>query len=556
MLKCIHNLLNANLPALAVVLLLLMGDVAKSQCINTFPYLQDFEIDNGGWVPGGFSSDWAWGTPQKTNITAAASGVKCWLSGGLTSPVYLGGEKSYLESPCFDFSSLVHPYLEFKIFWDTERQYDGGNLQYSINNGVSWINVGSITDPVDCRNKNWYNSASIGNLSGLAFPQSGWSGNTQGNNGSCLGGGGSAKWLTASHCLTDVAGEGNVKFRFTFCSGTACNNYDGLAFDSLFIGESPIPSNDFSISCTGDLSLTVAANANDCATLYSWDFDDPGSTGNFINGFTVDHTFSAPGIYTVKATVVSPCIGINTIQKVISFPDVSLTIGQVTCNNGNDGFATASVLNFLSPTYVWLPSGNSADTLKNIPVGEYAFTVLGGADDCKKTIPFIVDYGPDAFPNPDLGSDVFICPGQTLSISPGLFSSYSWNTGESSPTINVDSAASYMVTVSNAAGCKEADTIIVEIGCGADIWVPNAFTPDEDGINDLFKAEAVDIPTFSMAVFNRLGQPIFQSDKIELGWDGKNEGVDAPIGMYGYTCRYTFRNGEKGVKRGSFLLLR
>lgn len=556
MLKHIQLQFAAKTLFLLLAFLFFNGLEAKSQCINSFPYLQDFENDNGGWVPGGFNSDWAWGIPQKLNITAAASGSKCWLTGGLTSPVYLGGEKSYLESPCFDFSSLVHPYLELSIFWDTERQYDGGNLQYSINNGSSWVNVGSITDPVDCRNKNWYNTASIGNLSGLAFPQSGWSGNTQGNNGSCLGGGGSAAWLTASHCLTDLAGEPNVKFRFTFCSGTACNNYDGLAFDSLFIGESPIPSNDFTMLCTGDLSLKVTADASDCATLYSWDFDDPGSSGNFINGFTADHTFSAPGVYTVKATVVAPCIGVSTIQKVISFPDVTMSIAQVTCKNGSDAFATASVLNFLSPTYIWLPSGLTADTLKNIPVGEYALTVLGGADDCKKTIPFVVDYGPDAFPNPQLGDDQFICPGQLLSLTPGLFANYLWNTGESSSSISIDSAASYMVTVSNLSGCVESDTIVIELGCGADIWVPSAFSPDEDGVNDVFKVEAVDIPSFYMTLFNRLGQPVFESDNIEVGWDGKYDGVDAPIGMYGYTCRYTFRNGEKGVKRGSFLLLR
>ena len=100
------------------------------------------------------------------------------------------------------------------------------------------------------------------------------------------------------------------------------------------------------------------------------------------------------------------------------------------------------------------------------------------------------------------------------------------------------------------------DDIVIEIGCGANIWVPNSFTPDEDGVNDFFNAVAVDIPYFSMTVFNRLGQPIFHSDKIEIGWDGKCDGIDAPVGMYGYTCRYTFRNGEKGVKRGSFLLLR
>ena len=532
------------------------GSFANAQCISTFPYLQDFENDNGGWVSGGFNVDWAWGQPQKTTISNAASGTKCWISGGLFFSSYLGGEKSYLVSPCFDLSSLNIPYIEFKIFWDTERQYDGGNLQYSLNNGTTWVNVGTASDPVDCRNKNWFNNSGVGNLSGLASPPSGWSGNTKSTLGSCLGGSGSAKWLTASHCLTDLAGEPSVKFRFTFVSGISCNNYDGLAFDSLFIGESPLPVVDFTKTCNGNLSLSVSAVSNDCPSLYSWDFGDPGSTGNYVNGAAADHVFSVAGTYHVKLIAIYPCVGLLFSEKVISFPDVQLQVGDVTCKNGSDAYATAQILLPLNPTLIWVPSGEHSDTLKNLSVGSYALTVLGAVNDCPLTLPFDVEYGPDAFPMPDLGKDQFICPGQILSLSPGEFAAYQWNTGESLASVSIDSAALYLVTVSNDAGCIESDTIDIALGCGSDIWVPKAFTPDEDGINDVFKAEAVDVPFFAMSVFNRWGQTVFESDGIGEGWDGKFEGEEAPMGIYGYAYRYTFRNGEKGVKRGNFLLLR
>jgi len=556
MLKRIHYLLNTKTLCLCLFFLLGKIEEANSQCINAFPYLQDFEVDNGGWLPGGFNIDWAWGEPLKTNITQAGSGSKCWITGGLTFPNYFGGEKSYLTSPCFDFSNLTNPYIEFKIFWDTERQYDGANLQYSIDNGVTWQNVGSITDPVDCRNKNWYNNGSIGNLGGLAFPQSGWSGNTKSTQGACLGGSGSGQWLTASHCITDLAGEPSVKFRFTFGSGIACNDYDGFAFDSLYIGESSQPVIDIKRICNGDLSLSVSAESDGCPSQYSWDFGDPASSGNYVTGITADHVFSSAGSYTVKLTTIHPCIGAVVVTKTISFPDVQLQVGDVTCNNGSDGYASALVLTPASTTLIWLPSGSQVDTLKNISVGTYALTVLGGTNDCKTTIPFEVIYGPDAFPLPDLGNDQFICPGQSIKLTPGIFNSYQWNTGETSAEINVDSASSYIVTVTNSAGCTDLDTINFELGCGTDIWLPKAFTPDEDGVNDYFKAEGIDVPSFTMNIFNRYGQPIFKSDNISLGWDGKFDGTDAPIGVYGYTCRYTFRNGEKGVKRGSFLLLR
>jgi len=556
MLKLIHNLLNTKSLMLCMAFVFLGLKRGNSQCINTFPYLQDFEVDNGGWVPGGFNIDWSWGEPVKTTITNAGSGSKCWITGGLTFPNYFGGEKSYISSPCFDFSSLINPYIEFKIFWDTERQYDGANMQYSLDNGITWNNVGSITDPVDCRNKNWYNNGSVGNLSGLASPQSGWSGNTKSTQGACLGGSGSGVWLTASHCITDLAGEPSVIFRFTFGSGIACNDYDGFAFDSLYIGETPQPIIQIDQICNGDLSLSVSAVSDGCPTQYAWDFDDPASSGNYQTGINAEHVFSKAGDYTVKLTTVQPCIGAVVKTKTISFPDVDLQVADVTCKNGNDGYALALVLSPTNTSLIWLPSGSHADTLKNVPVGSYSLTVLGGANDCKVEIPFEIKYGPDAFPLPELGEDKYICPGQMLKLSPGNFVSYLWNTGEVNSEIAVDSEATYIVTVTNSAGCSEDDSIKIVRGCGVDVWLPSAFTPDEDGVNDYFKAEAVDLPSFFINIFNRYGQSIFKSDDISKGWNGKVDDADAPIGVYGYTCRYTYRNGEKGVKRGSFILLR
>ncbi|MEN9332734.1 MAG: hypothetical protein RLZZ94_1824, partial [Bacteroidota bacterium] len=108
--------------------ILIMTFISDSfgQCITTFPYNQDFENSDGGWTVGGTNSDWAWGAPVKSTINAASSGAKCWISGNLSGSSYNGGEKSYVESPCFDFTSMANPIIKFSIFWDTERQYDGG----------------------------------------------------------------------------------------------------------------------------------------------------------------------------------------------------------------------------------------------------------------------------------------------------------------------------------------------------------------------------------------------------------------------------------------------
>src|SRR5690349_7925095 len=97
------------LALLSISLICFILMVKAQPCIgtiNSFPYLQDFEASNGGWVAGGTASDWAWGHPTKPLSNAAASGLNCWITGGLTNSSYASGENSWLMSPCFDFSTL------------------------------------------------------------------------------------------------------------------------------------------------------------------------------------------------------------------------------------------------------------------------------------------------------------------------------------------------------------------------------------------------------------------------------------------------------------------
>ena len=254
-----------------------------AQCstpISVFPYNEGFEATNGGWVPGGFGSDWAWGTPTKTVITAAASGAKCWIIGGLSGNSYSNGEASWLQSPCFDFTGLQYPYISFSVFWEMERKFDGANLQYSTNLGVSWTNVGSVSDPVNCLNDHWFNYTPISGLNPLASVRDGWSGNIQPTAGSCQGGNGSGGWVTAQHAMPNLAGTPNVIFRFTFGAGTVCNNYDGFAIDDILISEAPPNNAAFTYSCTNNTTVNFT-NTSALCPAPTWNFGDTASGVEF-----------------------------------------------------------------------------------------------------------------------------------------------------------------------------------------------------------------------------------------------------------------------------------
>ncbi|MFN5345877.1 MAG: gliding motility-associated C-terminal domain-containing protein [Bacteroidota bacterium] len=541
---------------LMMILMVAFLSDSFGQCISIFPYNENFENSNGNWTAGGTNSDWAWGTPVKTTINSASSGAKCWISGNLSGNSYNGGEKSFVESPCFDFTSLINPIIKFSIFWDTERQYDGGSFQFSINNGQTWSNVGNSNDPSDCYNKNWFNSSNITNLSGLASPTHGWSGNLQNSSGGCLGGNGSGQWVEASHCIGFLAGKPSVKFRFIFGSGTTCNNYDGIAFDDFFIGEILEPIYDFQFNCTGNNIVDFAATSTDCPASYAWNFDDVNSSNNIGSGASVSHIFSAPGSYNVSLTITYPCIGTRVINKQVIIPELIVTTSDVTCLDDSNGTAMVTVSLVNNPMIKWLPSGSTGSSIDSLFPGQYFVTILGATGLCETTKPFTIGVGPDADPKVNIGGLIKICPGDAVKLNAGNFNKYSWNTGDTTSFIVVSDSGFYSVLVENASGCTASDSAQIVVGCGNNLWFPSAFTPDEDGVNDLFLGYGNDVNEYQLIIFNRMGQVVFETKDVSKGWDGMVEGVPSQIGVYGYTVRYKFDNADSIRKRGIFTLIR
>ncbi|MEN9497710.1 MAG: hypothetical protein RL750_609 [Bacteroidota bacterium] len=283
---------------------------ASAQCgtpITNLPYREGFESTNGSWVSGGSGNNWAWGTPNKAVIRSAGEANRCWVTGGLTGIGYAASEASWLRSPCFDLSAIQNPYVEFMIFWDTEQQFDGASLQYSLDQGASWITAGTASGPKNCLNENWYNQGTVTYLSNLTTVRDGWSGTAQSTSGSCRGGNGSGGWVRAKQTLPVLAGKPSVQFRFIFGAGTICNNFDGLAIDDFYVGEAPPNQADFDIVCvTGD-TVDFTDRSLPCPQQYNWDFGDPASgTNNTSTIKNPRHVFSAPGTYTIKLTTAGP----------------------------------------------------------------------------------------------------------------------------------------------------------------------------------------------------------------------------------------------------------
>ncbi|NNV54357.1 T9SS type B sorting domain-containing protein [Limnovirga soli] len=350
-----------------------------SSTINSFPYNEGFESSNGGWTSGGTNSDWAWGIPIKSTINKAATGSKCWITGGLNKVAYNSGQNSWLKTPCFNLSNIQHPYIKFYVFWDTEGQYDGANIEYSINNGTSWQLLGSLSDTKNCLNENWYNASSIKFLNDA----NAWSGTNQSGSGGCVVGNGSGKWVLAQHTLPLLAGKTSVSFRFVFASGSSCNSFDGFAIDDFTIGEAPSNDASFTYSCVNNNTINFTSTSTPCPVSYLWNFGDPSSgSSNTSTLPNPSHTYALAGDYFVSLTVTGPDNGsstyIETNFEIINSITAKI-LQPVLCNADKTGAAYVSFSGGGSQfIYSWNTSPvQNTDTARNLGAGNYIVTVSG-----------------------------------------------------------------------------------------------------------------------------------------------------------------------------------
>jgi len=158
-----------------------------------------------------------------------------------------------------------------------------------------------------------------------------------------------------------------------------------------------------------------------------------------------------------------------------------------------------------------------------------------------------------------LSDTAYICRYQTTTLRAiGNNAAYLWNNGATTPAITVYQAGFYSLTVSNTDGCGATDTIRVqELTCIEGIFIPSAFTPNRDGLNDTFKPIVYDdIESYEFMIFSRWGELIFSSKTPGVGWDGTVKGKPMPAGNFVWKLVYIEVGGEEVRKGGNGVLVR
>jgi len=263
----------------------------------------------------------------------------------------------------------------------------------------------------------------------------------------------------------------------------------------------------------------------------------------------------------VYCTVTSdePCAGNNPFLSDTLITSVSAALSATVTITANHvifcpgtlvAFSAAPVNEGATPVYEWLVDGSQVQKgsstvyiTQTLSPGQKVECRLTSSLSCVtqqtvSSLPLSLAFAPP--PSLVLTNKDFLCAGETATLDAGEnFISYTWHDGSTSRYMDVTHEGIYWVVASDSLGCTASDSVLVK-KCSGNVFVPDAFSPDGNGLNDIFRiyANPDEITDFSMLIFTRWGEQVFETNNMLNGWNGLRQGQFCPEGTYIWTIRY------------------
>lgn len=310
--------------------------------------------------------------------------------------------------------------------------------------------------------------------------------------------------------------------------------------------------------CFGDVTFFDIKTSDPIQSI-SWNFGDPASgLNNTSDELQPVHVFTSPGNYFVTASVL-----LSNSSKDFSIEVIIHDIPQISL--GNDTLLCQSTALLLDPgtgytSYMW-QDGSADSTYIALDSGLFSVFVTD-AYGCNSSDSINITMLNTIV---DLGEDTTICSMDSLLLDAGDgFLNYLWNTGATTQMIWAVTEGWYSTEVESPERCIGVDSTYVVFTSPPEIikiFFPNAFTPNGDGLNDVFKpvTNSLDCEHYSISIYNRWGAMIYQSNDITVGWDGKYKGEYCQPGAYVYKIAYSQTipsNTGPEIKMGTVMLVR
>lgn len=304
--------------------------------------------------------------------------------------------------------------------------------------------------------------------------------------------------------------------------------------------------------CLGS-SVTISAGG---AQNFNW---SPAASLSSANGNVV---VASPLVSTNYTIVGYNNLGAKTCSEILSYSIVVIPNAQANVSGGTAiCLGEQAILNVSGgDTYTWMPSASIDNpVLPNVAVTPTATTVYtvsssySGNCPATGTVLVVVHPLPDVYAGRDtsynLDENKFIYASGTGTLT--------WIAGDEilchvcpESQVLTNHSNCYTIEAKNQYGCVRTDEMCVNITTDYGVYIPNSFTPNGDGLNDVFYVYGYSISNVHMMIFDRWGNKIFSSSDQTVGWPGTNKGADCPNDVYVYKIDYKGLDGKIYHKTG------
>lgn len=344
----------------------------------------------------------------------------------------------------------------------------------------------------------------------------------------------------------------------TVKDSAGCSHVDTVAIASP-TGLTALPPAATNLNCFGTSigSATVAATGGTPAYTYTW--NPTSQTNATASGL-------AAGIYTITVTDNNGCI-VNTLAQVTQPSAVTTTISADTSICFGTSATNIVIASGGTPgySYLWMSGGGTATSITVSPSATTTYSVqVTDANGCSAQAAITtVTVVPN--PEPNIAYTADLCAGSVqFTDSSANTVIWGWDFGDGGtstlqqPSHGYPSAGSYsvMITLSGSLGCKTIEQLLVEVPAFSQLYIPNAFSPNNDNNNDIYFISGKCITQMTLSIYNRWGEKVFETSDQTVGWDGTHKGDKQNAGVYMYSFSGTLTTGEKIEQKGNITLMR
>lgn len=296
--------------------------------------------------------------------------------------------------------------------------------------------------------------------------------------------------------------------------------------------------NDTTLCLSDTLILKVTHNFNN---FFQWQNNSSDSIFTITTG----------GLYYVNSYNICGITSDSIIVTNSLLPNINLSNDTILCNGNSINLDVTIIGN---NTYLW-QDGSTEPVYTVTVAGTYSVTV-SDSNNCYNSKSILVNELTSPviyFP-----SDTTLCMGVPLLLD--AYNSncdYLWQDGSTLPQFYIQKSDKYIVTVTNLCGSVIDSVNVVLIDCSTYLDVPSAFSPNNDGNNDVLYAVGKNVDNIIFIIYNRWGEKVFESKSLTEGWDGTYKGTNlsSSVFMYHISARSTISN-ESIEKVGNISLIR